>query len=434
MSDATRLLLVIPEASLAAVTDLFCTHASIGWDKIVHIMPCPVKLEGRGLMLGEVSELILETAWRIGATQVLIAKDIRCSQKVLDKSEGLSIERASVSLIKTKLPERVVALGLCWISRVKKCLDYYSRKEDPYQWLKQFEELGFRWVGEGILRQFDVIPPGELGEAFRLPIQEKIGADHTFAVALEEDDLASSGHTVGGACVMSHGSETVVPILAALRDAPPGNRIVICEDGLWTGTELQKLLSEFARGGRFEKAARSRHISLRFCAVSDYGLLVCRNLLRSYDLEDIDVSFPPHQRFFRLLPEHIRQEAIQKMCLCPKEFQNWLVEFVEPLAFRDDSRLWVGRQREAQNICEELGRQLIDRYSIAYQKTWEADVKARFALGASRFASTVGFPNSTPKVCLPVLWLGGLVEYGGVKVDWKPLAYDARRVGKLIGE
>lgn len=40
----------------------------------------------------------------------------------------------------------------------------------------------------------------------------------------------------------------------------------------------------------------------------------------------------------------------------------------------------------------------------------------------------VAFTRSVPKVCLPLLWLGGDVKLGDKTVAWRPLLVDARRV------
>jgi hypothetical protein len=112
--------------------------------------------------------------------------------------------------------------------------------------------------------------------------------------------------------------------------------------------------------------------------------------------------------------------------MAPTDFEDWLTTHVRPIAFQDES-LWRGRQEQAQQICAEIGRQLINKYVIDEKKNWREGVRDWFALGAGRFGSAIVFAHSVPKVCLPLLWLQGQVFLGETKIDWKPLFYDARR-------
>jgi hypothetical protein len=303
--------------------------------------------------------------------------------------------------------------------------------EDPDLWLAQFDAFGYRWVGEGILRQFDVISPDEVGRAVRFPIQETIGSPPRFAVVLEDGDLGASSYRVGGILAQTYGETSVKDLPTALREFPREEHVVICEDGLWTGTELHKVLQRLAKGGDLELLAEGRRLSLRYCAVSDYGILACRNLLRYLNLSHVELTFSGEQRVLQLLTKEIQDRAAGQMHLAPEEFQAWLGVHVRPLAFQD-SELWAGRQDEAQGICEQIGRQLIANYVAAEGKGWPYEVQQGFTLGARRFASTIAFHHGTPKVCLPVFWLGGPVAIGAKTVNWKPLVHDERRLGALI--
>jgi hypothetical protein len=425
-----RLLIVVPESEVTPTSRRISAIAVHGWEDWVRITPGPVRRVAAG-QSQDISRTILEIADGFGATDLVVAKEIWCHDKALKERTDLRIDRRSITLIRKDLKPRLESLGLCWRQILSDRLVHYSqRKTDTDQWLRQFEAFGYRWVGEGLLRQFDVISPDELGRAVRFPIQATIGSTLRFAVVLEEDDLGASSYRLGGVLAQEYGDDSVKDLPKALSEFPKTDQIVICEDGLWTGTELKKTLSRLAKGGDLENLANERRFLLRYCAVSDYGILVCRNLLRHLNLNSVDLSFFGEQRVLLLLAKDIRDRALEQMHLAPEDFQAWLGAYVLSLAFQS-GQLWSDRQDEAKGICEQIGRQLVDNYVSANEKKWSYEVKQRFALGAGRFGSTIAFHHGTPKVCLPVFWLGGPVKIGAITVDWRPLVYDERRLGKL---
>ena len=188
------------------------------------------------------------------------------------------------------------------------------------------------------------------------------------------------------------------------------------------------MVRRLAHGGELHLHLRDKRIQFRHCVVSDYGLWVARHVINQSQMQStVDIWLGDRQRFVRVLRPDLDAETIRsRWDLSPKDFDEWLSENVNPLAFQN-AKLWRGRQLEAQEFCEKIGIQLIERYTTEQGKDWSDKVKRGFAIGAGRFGSSLMFAHSVPKVCLPVFWLGGAVQIDSTAIDWQPLFYDARR-------
>ncbi len=255
-----------------------------------------------------------------------------------------------------------------------------------------------------------------------------LGTNLLFTFVLEED-FASSSNRIGAILTRMHGN--VSDLATLLKSAPPASRIIVCEDALWTGSEFKKILMRLAVDGDLYEHARNKSIRFRYCVVCDYGLWVGRHYLSTNNQHNnIDFLLDERQRAVQVLDCALNEEQIRAhWSLSPKDFDDWLSGKVKPLAFQDQN-LWRGRQIEAQEICERIGTQLLERYDKEHSKGWTATVREGFALGAGRIGGTLLFAHSVPKVCLPLFWLGGDVRHNSILVDWKPLFFDARRTGK----
>jgi len=153
------------------------------------------------------------------------------------------------------------------------------------------------------------------------------------------------------------------------------------------------------------------------------------HFLERNNLTMIEFWLGDQQRFVRVLASDIDDRKIRAQWqLSSEEFDKWLSHQVKPLAFQD-ATLWGSRQRQAEEACQRIGSQLIERYAREYHKDWSIVIREGFAMGAGRFGCFLVFAHSIPKVCLPLFWLGGEVTIDSETIEWKPLFYDARRVG-----
>ncbi|MEJ7776993.1 MAG: hypothetical protein WKF52_06385 [Sphingomicrobium sp.] len=298
-------------------------------------------------------------------------------------------------------------------------------------WMQQFGELGCTDIGRKIAAKLRVIRTGDLARgSFATRAADLIG--HRKASCYVQDDDAG-GSWLEMQAILTHACppETVFPVRwdkAVGRLFFPNvtvDEFVIHEDGLWSGREaVRRLLA-------IKAEPPSAPVTFRFGVVTDFGLMVARQAIRSLDLGgrvSIDASASELIGFIK----HGIPATLALGLDMPSE--NYFAELhchLQPFAF-SISEDWTADEIR---ICEEIGRQLVrhwlSRHLIEPPSTEKVEC---FALGGGRFASTVVFSRSVPKVCLPLLWLDGPVELYGKHLSWKPLLVDARRVsdGSLL--
>jgi hypothetical protein len=420
-----RLVIVVPYSEEQATRSRIMGLATSGWEQHVQLVGGPDR-RGPGDSARIESKRILEIVDKFDADVLIVTKEICCDSRTIQARQKIDLRRPPIWLLRDQLITRELrSRGLHWREVLKERLAYWnSKKNNPDDWLRQFGEA--YWVGETLLRQIDVIRPNEVLRAFQTPAQAMVGQRLVFAF-ISDDDPASSSNRIGGLLTQIYGPALVRNFVAAVTQADTGSHLVVCEDALWTGIELRSLLGRLGTGGDLEQAAKSKRITFRHCVVSDYGLWIVRQYISYAKLDFVDLSLGEGQRFIRVLAQDISDaEILSRWGMAPTDFEDWLTTHVRPIAFQDES-LWRGRQEQAQQICAEIGRQLINKYVIDEKKNWREGVRDWFALGAGRFGSAIVFAHSVPKVCFPLLWLQGQVFLGETKIDWKPLFYDARR-------
>lgn len=298
-------------------------------------------------------------------------------------------------------------------------------------WIQQFSELSCFDIGRKIAAKLRVIRTGELPRrAFAITAADVFG--HRQACCYIQDDDAG-GSWLEMQAILTHACRpgTVFPVhwnkttKRLLFPDVPVDEFVIHEDGLWSGSEaVRRLLA-------LKAEPPSAPVTFRFGVVTDFGLMVVRQAIRSLDLVgrvSIDASASELICFLkRDIPEALRLG----LGMSPNSYSVELHRHVEPFAF-SISEDWTADEIR---ICEEIGEQLVGRWlSQRSTEPPSIDKIKLFALGGGRFASTVVFSRSVPKVCLPLLWLDGPVEFNGKHVNWRPLLVDARRVsdGSLL--
>jgi len=423
---ALRLIIVVPESEEEATREVLSDLAVAKWEQSIHLSSGPTR-RGQGQTARLEAKRILRLADDLEADCLLIAKEVCCDQRILDARHDLDIRRPAMGLLRKKrLKEELEARGLSWRHRLNHRLQHWdSRKSDVDDWLKQFELVGRQWIGEGLLRQVDILPPDELRRAFEPSAQIKLGANFVFTYILDSDQ-ASSSNRIGAMLNRMYGS--VHHFADALPTAPSGSRVVVCEDALWTGTEVRKQLERLMPSGELHDSVIGKRILFRHGIVTDYGIWVCRHFLERNELADVaELWLGERQRFVQALNPELSENVIRAQWhLSPAEFDAWLSTHVRPLVFQDE-KVWQNRQVEAQRVCQAIGSQLIHQYAAARAKDWSEAIKQGFAIGAGRLGSALVLAHGVPKVCLPLFWLGGHVSVDSTEFEWKPLFFDARR-------
>ena len=343
-----------------------------------------------------------------------------------------SVQKLTLTALLREVKEHLERSGQHWRSHAMAELQkFHGPPGNLDAWMQQFSILGCADIGRKIAAQLRVVPSGNLvRRAFATRAQDVVGHRRANCY-VQDDDPGGSWLEMQG--ILSHAcppgtvhavmwdkssKQITFPTIAA-------DEFVIYEDGLWSGNEaIQRLRA-------ISKIPPPARITFRFGVVTDFGLMAARQAIRAFGLSgsvSIDASA---SEYFRFLNDDLPEALRFGLDVDPDQYFANLHEHVDPFAFRfrDD---WT---TDEVRICEQLGEQLV-RSWLHYQsgKPPSDEKVARFALGGGRFSSTVLFSSSIPKVCLPLLWLDGTVELGGVKVTWKPLFVDARRVkdGNLL--
>ena len=364
--------------------------------------------------------------------RLIIDREAKCSIDDLmewwdvHKFGDQDAKKLSQKAVLGAVKEHLEKAGWHWRVRAKNELDRFRGlpcKLDA--WLQQFGELDCTSIGRKIAAKIRVVSTDELpGGAFAIRPSDLIGQRLAHCY-VQDDDLGGSWIEMQAILTHTFPPHTVFPIRwekeaeSLLFPQVDVDEFVVYEDGLWSGIEAVRRLRAL------KKKLPSAPVTFRFAAVTDFGLMVIRQAIRSLDMvgrASIDAS---RSEFICFLKQNIPESFILGIGMESEDYSTGLHQHVEPFAFRL-SEDWAV---EEIGICKEIGAQLV-RHWLSKDSTEPPldEMVDRFALGGGRFASTVVFSRSVPKVCLPLLWLDGPIELQGKRLVWKPLFVDARRI------
>lgn len=424
-----RLVIVVPEDELALTQARLSEVATLGWEAEVRLIEASRK-KRPGNFAQTQSQKFLTEAEEFGCSKLIVAKEVCCDSKFLQSHSEIPCIRPAVGHLRQRvLVDELRARKLLWKENAIASLAQLGVTQNEIDsWLRQFQSIEAPRLGRNLLKQVKVVGTTELRRAFKLSQQALIGADFRFTF-VGEVDYAASSNRVGGILTQLYGTDRVGDLRVVLECSTPEQRIVICEDALWTGNEFTKILRRLGPQGDLEAFSKNKKILFRHCVVTDFGIQCARQVIDHYGLSDeIDLLLDDSQIFLQILPATLTESLVRShWSLSPPEFEEWLAKHVEPLAFRNE-QVWGNTSASAQGLCESVGRQLIDRYVRLNKKEWSLDVQEGFALGARRFGAVTTFAHGVPKVCLPVLWLEGPISANGRSIHWQPLFFDARRI------
>lgn len=332
----------------------------------------------------------------------------------------------AVRTILRELTEHLDAKTISWRSHAMAELAKFEGPQVKLEvWLQQFQALGRPDVGRKLAAKLRVIKTGAFVKtAFAPRAANQIGHRQANCYVRDSDD---GGSWVEMQSLLTHAFPpgSVFPVEwdkdAGSLDFPATDvdEFVIYEDGLWSGREAVRRLHAIAA------APPAARVTFRFGVVTDFGLSVVRQAIRSLGLTasvSVDTAGLEAERFLSSqVPDHL-QMGVE---MAQADYFKELHEHVECYAFREAAN-WLADEIE---FCESVGRQLVGRWlGLKNGRAPTAEEIGVFALGGGRFGSTLAFSRSIPKVCLPLLWLDGPVEIGGTRLNWQPLLADARRV------
>ena len=364
--------------------------------------------------------------------RLFLGRETKCSfEDLIDWWRGEGFGHATTktlapAAVRRELTEHLRSTGAHWRDHaVAELGRFEGYRGNLDAWLQQFAELKHGGIGQKLAARLRVVRTGELpGGAFAMREADQVGL-RRLACYIEDDDQGGSWLEMKGLLERTFPPGTVHPVRwredAGTLDFPsvPADEIVIHEDGLWSGHEAVKRLR--AIGAQ----PPASPVTLRYGIVTDFGLLVARQAIRSFGLEgrvSIDTS---RAELLAFLATEVPEEMRLGLGVDPANYYTALHNHVEGYAFRP-SEDWSSEEIAA---CADIGRQLVREWLRRDNGSALDEAKAsRFALGGGGFASTVAFSRSVPKVCLPLLWLGGQVTLGARTIAWRPLLVDSRRV------
>jgi hypothetical protein len=426
---------VIVYASDSTAQDLHSRIADssrIGWDRLIQIKVAPrsnsapltaqFEMTGGTALAHQISK-----DWHEGnVLRIFVEKSLKVKCSPLEQ-EGVKIRSCSAATIRSELFKELEKRHYHWLSHsVHEWEKAGIRHLHPQAWRSQFAKLGFDWVGEGLLKQLSVISDAELLDGVRVHDDEILGLSVGHGCVLDREPGSSS---INVSDLLQHTYTST--ILEIDFEEQPGaandlDRLYVYEDGLWSGVELVKRLAMLSKWPAVQ--SRDLQVNFKFAATSDAGLCAARHFLRRERLTSVDIS-TGGVRHFKLLREGALESLAEQRHASDDDLRRSLDSHVEPFAFKDDTQ-WKGRAVEAMDICRRIGDQLVRPWIVRTKGHDQLDERAaKWALGAFGFASLTTFSKSVPKPVLPLLWLNGEVEIGGITVDWRPLFWDARRTG-----
>lgn len=318
---------------------------------------------------------------------------------------------------------------------------------NPLEWVQQFAELGFPNVGKTLLRNLRVITEKELNAAFAISPEENAGLRIAYAY-ISDGEAGSSSLSIRNILEHYYPSNDILEIhldnLEAL-DNINKDVIYVFEDGLWSGVELVKRLTNIHASESFRRSAVQ--INFRYGVTSDSGLIAARLFARREKSSRVQFFSAKTGYHFKFLKNTGKDDFTNLLTDSDAEIRNQLDLAIEPYAFRKEAGWGVDREN-AIAICSEIGQQLVIPF-LRRKKASKADRQLsrdeidrlvvdeesieKWRLGASGFASTVVFATSIPKPVLPIMWLSGDITVRGKSIHWKPLFWDVRRTGSVAG-
>lgn len=303
-------------------------------------------------------------------------------------------------------------------------------------WQSQFAELGkeFLWIGQFLLREIVMMDPVDLTDRL---MTMPAGAGIAGCYNKDERGTPKSGEFVAGLLHKRNPTAALYDAPAAAFDAGGHSKIVVFEDGLWTGTEAIGILESLQghRKGTGKTKALSDVKQLENCDLifayaiaTDYGLALMNRYAKQKKLHRVS--------FWGASEVRVAAPGVIDRLADPNYDASGLFAAARPedgslrpyLVERARERMGDDRAEKLRAFCWTVGRQLWEHY-LAYQvKTngwdlarWPEERRSLAALGMHSMGLTHAFAHSVPKATSPLLWGRGPVTVAGRTVDWKPL-------------
>lgn len=305
-------------------------------------------------------------------------------------------------------------------------------RPDVDHWIEQFGRLGgYAWLGKALLGQMTLTSHASLSQTLHaMPFD----ADAALSVNREPRGNFKSADVLGVMLNKRFTNRPVHDSPAKAIEVHGSRKVVLIEDGLWSGTEAMGIIDSLL-GRRDDRLKTPRlqdpallaqtQLTFAYAIGTDYGRALVRRYLADCGLDHIQVecaeviSVATPQILEQLAQPDFQLEAIRDEGPQSSMLRPYIFEALRSAGFTEQE---VAR---AKRFSTEVGRQLFSNYLLGRQgvgwKPWPEQKLHNAANGMHGLGLTYGFAHSIPKACLPLMWGSGKVAYNGKEVNWTPL-------------
>lgn len=311
-------------------------------------------------------------------------------------------------------------------------------RQDVVAWLDQFGALGkLTWIGELILRNLQIIEANQLGQQFATIFAQEGGE---LCVNRDARRHGKSGDTIA-TLITKRSGKIVHESPATAIEIHGGRKVILFEDGLWTGTEAMGVIESLQgkRPGRektraLQDAASLADIDFTFAygVATDYGSAVVTKFIENEGLQGrfrvvsgLTVPVASERLLTDIMSGNAPLADIRRIGPPLAELRPFIAT-----QLGKDEALSDALRQDAAEFCRTIGRQLFAAYLENMQRSqgwdpWPAEKIAACGLGMNGLGMVHAFSHSVPKATLPLIWGAGVVEWKGRRVAWRPLLPNA---------
>lgn len=400
-------------------------------------------IDGQGLLMDALRKVPAHTT---DHPLVLAAREVSNKLRLMEFSKGpdMELEVTSSSALRkhssgkdaSLVQSRVNNCGLSVPSAAAAMLQHWTHgqigREHVNAWIEQFGRLGGQpWMARALLGLFDLKAPSDLSE---LLCGMSVEDDETLCVNREPRGGFKSAEIVGNTLGKRFGRQVFGGPAEAIQDGA-ARRIVLFEDGLWSGTEAIGIIDSLLglRDNRLKtkrlndpELLKTTGVRMVYGVATDYGQALVRRVLTDRGLGHIEVVGAQNVEVAQ--PQLLAQMADPGFDMSRLIDAGPPAEQLRPYVF---DTLHVGGMPAADvmrllKFCTAVGLQLFRNYIQQMCDTkgwtmWPDDKLGHAAMGMHGLALAHAFGHSIPKASLPLFWATGKVELNGKSVNWRPL-------------
>ena len=303
-------------------------------------------------------------------------------------------------------------------------------------WKSQFGQLGkFTWIADAILARTTLMTAPELTDCLESP---PLTEADIAAFNRDGRGVSKSGDIIANLLAKRLPHLKVLSSPAEAIELHPHGRIVVVEDGLWSGTEAIGVFDSLLgrRTGR-EKTMPLKDpallsnvsLTLMYGMSTDYGTAMVNRYLQDEGFTNISVqsnsmlALASEELLSSIADPAFKIQALRDSGPAAGTIKPHLFESLKDCFTHEECN-------EADHFLRAIGKQLWRNYLLQMNALkgwtmWSDERLENSALGMHGLGLTHAFGHSVPKASLPLLWGSGPVTWNGRSVNWTPLFLNA---------